>query len=66
MIICFDTGFKKLSNGDAQSASLNHLHKMNILLGMDYSSPIDIGLSQITKNWAGFLKFISSTHLKMD
>lgn len=27
---------------------------------MDYSSPIDIDLNQITKNWVDFLKF----HLK--
>ena len=33
---------------------------MNKFLGTDYSSPIDIGLNQITKNWAGFLKL----HLK--
>lgn len=39
---------------------LNHLHKTNILFGMDCSNPIDIGLNQITKNWVGFLKL----HLK--
>ena len=36
------------------------LHKINILLGMDYLNPIDIGLNQITKNWAGFFE----QHLK--
>ena len=29
---------------------------MNILLGMDYSSPINIGLNHVGKNWVGFLK----------
>ena len=58
--ICFDTGFKNISKGDVWSECLAHLHKMNLLLIMDYSSPIDIGLNQINKNWAGFLKL----HLK--
>ena len=39
-----------MGKGDAQIVCLDCLHKMNILLGLDYSSPIDIGLNQITKN----------------
>ena len=58
--ICFDTEFKNISKGDARSTCFKYLNKMNILLSMDYSSPIDIGLNQITKNWADFLKL----HLK--
>ena len=60
IIIRFDVGCKNMSKGDAQSACVDRLHKMNILLGMDYSNPIDIGFNQITKNWANFLKL----HLK--
>lgn len=33
---------------------------MNILLGTKYSSPIGLGLKQVAKNWANFLKL----HLK--
>ena len=62
--IRFDNGFKNMSKGNAQSACLDHLHKMNTLIGKDYSSPIDIGLSQITKNWAFFLKLYLKQPLK--
>ena len=37
--IRFDNGFKNMSKGNAQSACLDHLHKMNTLIGKDYSSP---------------------------
>ena len=37
---------------------------MNTLLGTEYSSPIDIDLNQITKNWAGFLKLHLNNVLK--
>ena len=46
----FYVGCKNMSKGDAQSACADCLHMMNILLGTDYSNPIDIGLNQITKN----------------
>lgn len=49
-----------LSKREARSAHLDRLHQMNILLSMDYSSPIDTSLNQITKNWMGSLKL----HLK--
>lgn len=52
----FDNILKNMSKNDAQSACLDRLHKMNILLGTDYSSPIDIGLNQITESWADFVK----------
>ena len=64
--IHFDTGFKNMNKGDVQSMCLNLLHKMNILLGTNYSIPIDIGLNQIIKNWVDFLSYIASTHSKMD
>ena len=59
--IFFDTILKKnLKKGSARSLRLNRVHKMKILLGTEYSSPIDIGLNQITKNWAAFSSYISS------
>ena len=58
--ICFDIGFTSMSKGNAHSACLDCLYKTNVLLDMDYWSPIAIGLNQITKIWVGFLKL----HLK--
>ena len=49
-----------ISKGEAQSAHLDWLHQMYILLSTDYSSPINTSLNQITKNWTSSLKL----HLK--
>ena len=38
---------------------------MNIPLGTTYSSPIDIGINTVTRNWAGFVK-IHLQHSKKD
>jgi hypothetical protein len=56
--ICFNIGSKNISKGDAWSECLNCLHKMNILLGTDYSSPIDVALNQITKNRTSYITLI--------
>ena len=45
---------------DVKNACLARLCKMGILLRMDYSNPLEIGWSLVTKNWAGFIKM----HLK--
>ena len=45
-----------MNKQDAYSMCLVRLHKMNTFLGTNYSSPIDIGLNQITKNWTDFFK----------
>lgn len=58
--ICFDTRFKTISKRDARNTCLKYLHKMYIPLSVDYSSPIDISLNQISKNLADFFKL----HLK--
>lgn len=51
--IRFDIGFKNMSKDDAWSVCLDRMHKMNILFDTNYSSPSNIGLEEITKNWMG-------------
>ena len=62
--IQYDTKFKNMSKGEAWSACFNRLHNMNIPLGSEYSSPINIGLNQVTKNWTCFLKLHLNYPLK--
>lgn len=45
-----EMGFKTMSKSDVKNACLIHLQKMEILLGMDYANPLDIGSNTMT--WA--------------
>ena len=46
-------------------AYLERLWQMDIPLGTTYSSPLDIGLNAVTKNWMGYIK-VHLQHLQRD
>ena len=63
--IRFDGEYKQLNRREVKAACMEKLKVMNIPLGTTYSSPIDIGINTVTRNWAGFIK-IHLQHPKRD
>ena len=47
---------KTLNMVNVKSVCHTILRKIGILLGTDYTNPLDIGLNLVTKNWMAFIK----------
>ena len=52
----FDGAYNQLSRREVKVACLERLRHMGMPLGSTYSSPIDIGINTVTRNWAGCIK----------
>ena len=52
----FDGAYKMLGRREVKAACMERLSLMCIPLGYTYSSPIEIGINTVTRNWAGFVK----------
>lgn len=63
--IRFESSFKGISKGEAQGVFIERLRKMDIVFGVEYSNPIDVGINMDKKNWVGFIKIHLQAHTKI-
>ena len=52
----FDGAYNQLGRKEVKAACIERLCHMCMPLGSTYSSPIDIGINTVTRNWAGYIK----------
>ena len=52
----FDGAYNQLSKREVKATCMERLRHMCMPLRSTYSSPIDIGINTVTRNWAGFIK----------